>query len=185
MISQELELEELPLQGAFLIRPKVFLDERGAFVKLFNRKILDSKKVRPFFVEEYHSVTKKNVIRGLHYQALPYSQAKLVRCVKGAVFDVMVDLRRSSKTFGQHYAMRLSEDNVISLFIPKEFAHGFFALDDSTVSYLVDNDYAPEYERGIIWNDKNLKISWPKSSRYIISQRDSSLPTFEQADKFE
>jgi dTDP-4-dehydrorhamnose 3,5-epimerase len=185
MIKHEMEIEELPLQGAFLIKPKVFHDERGAFIKLFNRQVLDSKRVKPIFVEEYLSVSKRNVIRGLHYQAAPYSQAKLVSCAKGSVFDVIVDLRRGSKTFGHHYAMRLSEDDVVSLFVPKEFAHGFLALEDSAVSYLVDTDYAPEYERGVIWSDTTLKIDWPKRSKYIVSERDSSLPTFEEAEKFE
>ncbi|MGA2461304.1 MAG: dTDP-4-dehydrorhamnose 3,5-epimerase [Candidatus Bathyarchaeia archaeon] len=184
-IVHELQIEELKLQGAFLIEPKEFLDKRGAFIKLFNRQVLDSERVKPIFVEEYLSVSKRNVIRGLHYQVPPYSQAKLVRCAKGSVFDVIVDLRRGSKTFGHYYAKRLSEDDVVSLFVPKEFAHGFLALEDSAVSYLVDNDYAPQYERGVIWNDTTLKINWPKRSKYIVSERDSSLPTFEQAEKFE
>jgi dTDP-4-dehydrorhamnose 3,5-epimerase len=185
MIAQELQIEELGLDGTFLIKPKEFRDKRGAFIKLFNRQVLDSRNVKPFFVEEYVSVSNQNVIRGLHYQSPPYTQAKLVRCTKGSVFDVIVDLRRSSKTFGHHCGIRLSENNVICLFVPKGFAHGFLALKDSAVSYLVDNDYAPECERGVVWNDKTLNIRWPRRSKYIVSERDSSLPTFEQAEKFE
>lgn len=186
MIAHDLETENLPLQGAFVIRSKEFYDERGVFLKLYDRNILGSRNVNPLFVEDYTSISKKGVVRGLHYQLAPYSQAKLVHCTRGMVFDAMIDLRRSSNTFGKWHSLILSEDNRLSVFVPRGFAHGYLSMEDSSaVSYRVDNDYAPEYERGIVWNDPSLGIDWPVIDNYVVSEKDLAWPTFERAEKFE
>jgi len=178
-------IENLPLGGAFIIKPKEFYDERGTFIKIYDRAILKTKGVEPVFPEDYLSISKKGVVRGMHYQLEPYAQAKLVRVVTGSSFDVIVDMRRSSPTFGKWISVTLSDENRLALFVPRGFAHGFLSLkDDTQVSYKADNDYEPAHERGVLWNDKALGIEWPKMN-YIISSKDKSWPSFEQADKFD
>ncbi len=185
MIKSELEAVNLPLQGAFLIKPKEFYDERGAFHKLYTRKLLESKGVGCFFAEEYLSISKKGTLRGFHYQTGKFGQAKLVRCVHGEVFDVIVDLGEKSPTFGNWYSVRLSEENRLGLYIPRTFAHGFLAMEDgSALLYKADSDYSPQHEAGIIWNDKRLNVAWPKMERYIISEKDGKWPAFDAAPKF-
>jgi len=185
MISRELEINTLPIKGSFLIAPKEFRDERGTFLKLYDRNGLKSRNVEPLFVEGYLSISSKGVIRGLHYQLRPWSQSKFVRCVSGAVYDVMVDICRSSNTFGKWHSVLLSADNRQGVYVPNTCAHGFLALDsNSVVSYMTDNDYAPQHERGIIWNDTSLAIPWPQMDRYIVSKKDSAWPTFDEAEKF-
>jgi len=186
MTTQDLEVQDLPLEGAFIIKPKEFYDERGAFFKLYNREILKSRDVEPLFAEDYISISKKGVIRGLHYQLAPFAQAKLVRCNRGEVFDVLVDLRKSSRTFGKCASLTLSEENKLSVYVPRGFAHGFLSLaDDSILSYKADNDYSTPHERTLLWNDKALGIKWPKLDRYLLSKKDEAGATFEAADKFE
>jgi dTDP-4-dehydrorhamnose 3,5-epimerase len=185
MIRRELETEDLPLKGAFVIKPKIFEDERGVFIKIYDRAILNTRGVEPVFPEDYISISKKGVIRGLHYQLDPHSQAKLVRVVKGSVLDVLVDLRKSSPTFGKWASVTLSEENGLAAYVPRGFAHGYLALEDGTaVTYKVDNDYAQAHERGIRWDDPKLGIRWPKMESYIVSQKDKAWPTFESVEKF-
>ncbi|NYZ74263.1 dTDP-4-dehydrorhamnose 3,5-epimerase [Candidatus Micrarchaeota archaeon] len=186
MTAQDLEVKDLPLEGAFIIKPKEFYDERGAFFKLYNREILKSRNVEPFFAEDYISISKKGVIRGLHYQVDPFAQAKLVRCNRGEVFDVLVDLRKSSRTFGKWTSLVLSEENKLSVYVPRGFAHGFLSMvDESVVSYKADNDYSTPHERTLIWNDRTLNINWPKTEKYLLSKKDQAGASFAQADKFE
>ncbi len=186
MATHELQIEDLPLRGAFIIKPKEFYDERGAFFKVHDREILKSRNVEPLFPEDYFSISKKGVIRGLHYQMDPFSQAKLVRCVKGEVFDVFVDMRKSSMTFGRHTSVILSEKNNLCVYIPRGFAHGVLSLsEDSVVSYKADNDYSQAHERTLLWNDKKLDIEWPSMSNYILSKKDQAGSIFDTADKFE
>lgn len=186
MIKQELEIVDMELKDAFIIRPKEFYDERGTFLKLYNREILKSRNVEPFFAEDYISISKKGVIRGLHYQLDPFAQAKLVRCVRGEVFDVLVDLRKNSSTFGKWKSVILSEENRLSVYVPRGFAHGFLSLvEDSIVSYKADNDYSTAHERTLLWNDKTLGINWPKLDQYLLSKKDEVGMPFNVADKFE
>ncbi len=186
MLKRELEILDLPLTDAFIIKPKEFTDDRGTFYKLFNRELLGQRNVSSFFVEDYISVTKKGTIRALHYQLDPYSQAKLITCIAGEVFDVIVDLRKASKTFGKWTSVNLSSENMNSLYVPRGFAHGFIALaDDSALLYQVDNDYSVPHERGIVWNDPILNIKWPQIGECVVSEKDSKWPSFEKADKFE
>jgi dTDP-4-dehydrorhamnose 3,5-epimerase len=184
MIKRELEATDLPIAGAFVIRPKEFYDERGAFNKLYTRELLSSKGAGCVFMEEYLSVSKKGALRGFHYQTGEHAQAKLVRCVKGSIFDVMIDMSRSSPTFGKWCAVSLTEESRLGLFIPRTCAHGFLALEeDSSILYKADNDYHPESEAGVIWNDRKLAIPWPEMD-YIISGKDRKWPGFDEAPKF-
>jgi len=185
MIIQELESEDLGLEGAFTIIPKIFQDERGTFSKFYTREILDSKGVKPLFAEEYLSVSKKDVLRGIHYQLEPCSQAKFIRCIRGGAFAVLVDLREKSSTFGKWISVTLSEQNNKGLYSPRGCGFGFLAMqEDTAVLYKADNDYAPDKERGIIWNDTTLGIKWPQSDNYLLSEKDKKWPSFKLADKF-
>lgn len=185
-MAGDLEIADLPLGGAFTIRPKEFYDERGAFFKIYNRAVLASRNVEPLFPEDYVSISRKGAIRGLHYQLDPFSQAKLVRCIKGEVYDVIVDMRKSSRTFGQWRGVALSEENKLSLYVPRGFAHGFLAMkDESIVAYKADNDYSTAHERILLWNDRKLNIPWPKPAPYILSKKDAAGTPFDHADKFE
>jgi dTDP-4-dehydrorhamnose 3,5-epimerase len=170
------EFKRLEIPEVILIEPKVFRDERGFFMEVFKNE--DFKKAGIDFlpVQENHSKSKYGVLRGLHFQKEPHQQAKLVRCVKGKVFDVAVDIRKNSPTFGQHVFVILSAANKNILFIPKGFAHGFEVLSkEAEVVYLVDNIYMPEYDAGIRWDDEDLKIEWPIKEP-ILSEKDKNLP---------
>ena len=168
---------EIP--DVLIFEPKVFGDERGFFFESFNQKIFEEAVGRKVeFVQDNHSKSSKGVLRGLHYQLEPYAQGKLVRCVVGEVFDVAVDIRKSSPTFGKCLEVILSADNKKQLWIPEGFAHGFLTLqDDTEIIYKTTNYYSPEYERAIIWNDEELSIKWP-SKPDIISQKDSLASAF-------
>jgi len=185
MITSKLETEALKLKGAFMIRPLRFDDERGSFFKLYTKEILSKFNVKPFFNEEYLSISKKGVLRGLHFQKGEFSQAKLIHCIRGEVYEVIVDLRKSSPTFSKWQGIRISEKNRACLYVPRGFAYGFLALqDDSYVMYKADNDYKPESEGGIIWNDPSLKIDWGISNP-ILSDKDKALKTIKEIEPFE
>jgi len=187
MIVQQCEAIDFDLEGSFLIRPLHFKDERGDFFKLYTGEVMKSKQAESCFVEEYLSFSKFGVVRGLHYQRGQASQAKLVRCIQGEIYDVIVDLRSSSPTFGKWAGVTLSEKNMLSLYVPRGFAHGFAALSkDSAVLYKADNDYSPKDERGIPYNDGRLAIAWPKQIiKPIVSDKDAKWPSFDQCEKFE
>lgn len=178
-----MEFIETKLLNAWLIKPKVFLDERGFFLEAFSKKIFADHGIHSDFVQNNHSRSlKAGVLRGMHLQKPPRSQAKLVRVVRGAVYDVIVDLRRGSKTFGQWEGFELSEKNFLMLYVPRGFAHGFCVLEpDTDVLYKTDEYYYPEFEAGIIWNDGDLAISWPVSEP-LLSKKDSALPSFTECD---
>jgi len=186
MNAQDIEIQELALKDAFLIKPKVSLDARGAFTKVYTEELLARKGIKPYFCEEYLTFSKKNVLRGMHYQSGEFAQAKLVKCIKGEIFDAIVDLRRSAPTFGRWEGIRLSEKNMLSVYVPRGFAHGFLALtDESAVLYKADNKYAPEKECGIAYNDSRIGIDWPKKTELVISEKDRKWPSFENCQKFE
>ncbi len=168
------------IRGVIIIEPKVFGDERGYFFESFNQKEFEENIGKINFIQDNESESFRGVLRGLHFQKPPFEQAKLVRCIKGKVLDVAVDIRENSKTFGQHVSVELSGENKRQLFIPRGFAHGFVVLSEkATIAYKVDNDYAPNYESGIIWNDKDLNINWQLNENELtLSDKDKKLEKF-------
>jgi len=183
--TEKNRVEKLPLKGAFLIKPIVYPDGRGAFSVLFTDDVLKENGAGNCFAMEFLSTSKKNVLRGLHYQAGKASQAKLVRCVEGEIYDVIVDLRKSSETYGKWASVLLSGKNMLCLFVPKGFAHGYLSLSDaSRVMYKVDAPYSPANETGIRFDDADLKIGWPAKDA-ILSKKDRLLPNFKECEKFE
>jgi len=164
-----------------LIELTVYHDERGNFIETFRQDLLEKAvgyKVN--FVQENESRSIRGVIRGLHYQVQPFAQSKLIRVIKGSVLDVVVDIRKSSNTFGQHIAIELNEKNMYQLFIPQGFAHGFVVLSEEAIlSYKVDNFYSPKSERGIVYDDQNLNIDWHFPKKVLkISEKDKSHSNF-------
>jgi len=155
-------IEKGKILGVYLITLNPVSDDRGFFMRTFENKIFEKYGLNKNWVQENHSRTnKKGTIRGLHFQFPPYAETKLVRCIRGAVLDVFVDLRKKSATFGRWDSVELNEDNKKMVFIPRGFAHGFCTLtDNSEVLYKVDNYYTPEHEGGILWNDPDLDIDW-------------------------
>lgn len=174
---------ETALSGAFVIEPKVLGDARGYFVETYRQTEFDKHIGAVNFVQDNESKSSYGVLRGLHFQQGEHAQAKLVRVVKGAVWDVAVDLRRNSPTFGQHMAIELNEENKRQLYVPRGFAHGFVVLKDDTVfTYKVDNHYAPESEGGIMYNDPALGIDWLIPEKDIkLSAKDARLPLFAES----
>lgn len=172
------------IDGVFIIKPKVFEDNRGYFFEAFSEKEFFEKVREIKFVQENESLSKKNVIRGLHFQKGTYSQSKLIRVVKGRVLDVAVDIRKGSPTFGKHVAVELSEDNHLQVFIPRGFAHGFAVLSDEAVfQYKCDNYYASGHEGAVAWNDPDLDIDWRiPAEEVILSAKDKDNPQLKDAD---
>ena len=169
-----LEVIKTAIEGVVIIEPRIFTDARGYFFESFSQKEFD-EKVRPIrFVQDNESKSSYGVMRGLHYQKMPYTQSKLVRCVKGSVLDVAVDIREGSPTFGQHVAVELTEENHRQFFIPKGFAHGFAVLSEEAVfQYKCDEFYAPESEGGIQLIDETLGIDWKiPVGNAILSEKD-------------
>ncbi|MFM5177621.1 dTDP-4-dehydrorhamnose 3,5-epimerase [Aeromonas caviae] len=166
------------IPDVLIFEPKVFGDERGFFFESFNHKLFEEAVGYPVsFVQDNHSKSSKGVLRGLHYQLPPHAQGKLVRCVAGEVFDVAVDIRKSSPTFGQWVGVHLSGENKRQLWIPEGFAHGFVTLSETAeFLYKTTNYYHPESDRGIIWCDNFIKIRWPINALPILSQKDSEQP---------
>jgi dTDP-4-dehydrorhamnose 3,5-epimerase len=174
-------------EGVWILEPRVYSDVRGYFTETFREQILQETLKHPIrFVQENESLSKKGVIRGLHYQVPPRAQSKLVRVVQGKVWDVIVDLRKESATFGETFGMELSAENKKQLFIPKGFAHGYITLSDiATFVYKVDNYYSKSDEASIAFNDPDLAISWPlKPEEYIFSPKDLKHTTFKDAPYF-
>lgn len=162
------------LEGVVIIEPKVFKDARGYFFESFSQREFDEKVRKINFVQDNESMSTYGVMRGLHFQRPPYTQSKLVRCVKGSVLDVAVDIRKGSPTYGQHVAVELSEDNHRQIFIPRGFAHGFAVLSDTAVfQYKCDNFYHPESDAGIQLKDADLGIDWQiPTDKAILSEKD-------------
>ena len=177
------------IKDVILIEPTIHGDHRGYLIETFRQDLLEKAigyQVR--FIQDNESKSSKGVLRGLHYQLPPYTQAKLVRVIKGSVLDVAVDIRKSSPTFGQHVAVELTAVNKNQLFLPHGFAHGFVVLSESaTLAYKVDNYYAPEHDRGIAFDDKELKINWQLSAEELqLSDKDKAHPSLANAkDLFE
>jgi dTDP-4-dehydrorhamnose 3,5-epimerase len=174
-----------PLEGVFVLEPKVFSDARGFFLESYNKHALAEAGVQEHFVQDNHSYSTRNVVRGLHYQ-VRHAQGKLVRVIVGEILDVVVDLRKSSRTFGQWSSVPLSGENKHMLWIPPGFAHGFRVVSESAhVLYKATDYYCPEAERTLAWNDSELKIDWQLSGEPIISGKDQRGTPFRDAEKFE
>ncbi len=174
--------KRLEIPDVILIEPKVFGDERGFFMETYKASDFKKNGIEYDFVQDNHSKSQRGVLRGLHYQLKPMDQGKLVRCVRGRIWDVAVDIRKGSPWFGKWVAVELSEENKLMLWVPPGFAHGFVALEDGTeVMYKVTNEYAPELDRGIIWNDPDLAIDWPIENP-VLSEKDKKLPKFKDAE---
>ena len=174
------EFVKTEVPDVILIKPKVFKDERGFFMETYKKPDFEKAGIKGEFVQDNHSKSKYGVLRGLHFQREPYAQAKIVRCVKGVIYDVAVDLRRDSHTFGKYVGVILSEFNKYMLYIPRGFAHGFLVLsDEAEIVYKVDNLYAPNHEGGLIWNDPDVGIKWSIDNP-ILSQKDQKWPTLKE-----
>jgi dTDP-4-dehydrorhamnose 3,5-epimerase len=173
-----MQIKNTFIEGLKIIEPKIFTDSRGLFYEPYNKIKFDMYFGETNFLQDNESKSSRGVLRGLHFQKPPYDQAKLVRCVQGKVLDVAVDVRKGSTTFLKHVTVELSEVNKRQLFIPRGFAHGFVVLSELAVfAYKVDNIYAPKYDAGIKWNDKELNIDWEiDDSQVFVSEKDSNLP---------
>ncbi len=178
-----MNLIETTFVGVYLIVPTVFEDARGFFMESYNENKFLQNNLNYRFVQDNHSLSKeKGTIRGLHYQLTPKAQTKLVRVLSGAIYDVVVDIRKNSPTFGQWQGFELSAANKHQLLIPKGFAHGFCTtLPETEVFYKVDDFYSPEYDRGIAWNDPDLGIDWP-TTYPILSDKDKKHPLLMDAE---
>ena len=174
---------ETKIKDLLIFEPRVFADDRGWFMESFNQQVFEKALADrgldiPTFVQDNHSFSKKGVLRGLHYQLNPHAQGKLVRVVQGRAWDVAVDIRKDSETFGQWVGVELSGENHKQFWIPAGFAHGFIALEDNTqFLYKTTDYYSKEYERCILWNDKSLNIKWPISSeiKLVMSEKDLNV----------
>jgi len=173
---------ETNIKDLFVIEPMVFQDQRGYFMETYNKKEFEENNLTMNFVQDNCSKSKKGVLRGLHFQT-KYSQGKLVRALKGEIFDVAVDLRVGSETYGKYFSVFLSEENKKQLYVPEGFAHGFLVLsDEAEFAYKCTEFYHPEYDSGVIWNDKDLNIDWPIHlvDEVILSEKDKKLMSFSE-----
>ena len=178
-----MEYQKTDIEGVYLLKPKVFGDARGYFVETWKQADFDEHVGPVTFIQDNESKSSRGVLRGLHYQKGEWSQAKLVRVIKGRVLDVAVDIRKSSPTFGKHVMAELNDENKYQLFIPRGFAHGFLVLSDEAIfTYKVDNVYAPQAEAGIRWNDPQLGIEWPiNPAEVLTSEKDLKQPLLKDA----
>lgn len=177
---------ETKFQGVWIIEPQVSQDSRGFFMESYSEQKWRDQGLHYHFVQDNHAYSAQaGVLRGLHYQLPPRAQAKLVRATRGAIYDVVVDIRRTSPTFGQWVGVILTEQNKRQLLVSRGFAHGYCTLVDHTeVQYKVDDDYSPEHDRGVLWNDPALQIEWPVSEP-ILSDKDRAQPVLAQATVFD
>ena len=180
------------IEGPLLLKPKIFNDDRGYFYESWNKKLLEKSVSKNLdFVQDNHSRSKLGVIRGMHFQIPPKAQAKLIRCINGEIFDVIVDLRISSKTFGEWYGVYLNNENKFQLWIPEGFAHGFLSLDNySEVQYKTNEYWDKESERSLKWDDEEIKIEWPLKMdkgylKIMTSEKDSDCLNFNEIRKRE
>lgn len=174
------------IEDVILIKPKVFCDNRGFFMESYKKSEFIANGIDVDFVQDNHSKSSAHVLRGLHYQANPHAQAKLVRCLKGKIYDVAVDIRPNSETFGQYVKVELSEENKQMLYIPEGFAHGFVVLSEvAEIHYKTNREYAPESDRGVLWNDKDININWEIDFEPILSEKDKNQPEFKNINKEE
>lgn len=173
--------EETIIPEVILVKPEKFEDKRGFFMETYKESEFKSAGIGESFVQDNHSRSEKNVLRGLHFQRPPRAQAKLVRCVGGKIFDVAVDIRQGSPTFGGWVGKKLTDKNNNILYIPTGFAHGFLTLSErAKVVYKVSDEYSPDSEGGIRWNDRQLDVDWPIEGEPIVSEKDQKLPSLKE-----
>jgi dTDP-4-dehydrorhamnose 3,5-epimerase len=179
-----LKVIETTISGVKVIEPTVFGDHRGWFMETYSSSKFQEAGINMNFVQDNQSFSAtKGTLRGLHYQLNPKAQTKLVRCTKGAIFDVAVDIRKGSPTFGKWFGIELNEENKKQLLVPRGFAHGFMTLtDDVEVQYKVDELYAPDCDRGILWNDPGIGIEWPIDITPVLSAKDDKAPRLENTE---
>lgn len=181
-----MQIIKTEIPDVLIFEPKVFGDDRGFFYESFNQKIFEEavgSKIE--FIQDNHSKSTKGVLRGLHFQLPPFAQAKLVRCVVGEVFDVAVDIRKSSPTFGKWVGVHLSADNKRQLWIPEGFAHGFLVLSETAeFVYKTTNYYSPTHDRGVLWNDPSININWPINLAPMLSGKDEAAKLLANAEVF-
>lgn len=171
------EFERQKINDVILIKPKVFGDNRGFFMETYKKTDFYANGIDVEFNQDNHSKSSKGVLRGLHYQASPYGQAKIVRCGRGRIYDVAVDIRPNSPTFGQYVKVELSEDNKYMLYIPVGFAHGLVALSDEVeLLYKASGEYNPQADRGVLWNDPDINIDWNIDFEPLLSEKDKVQP---------
>ncbi len=174
--------ERLAIPDVVLIKPDVFSDKRGFFLEIYKYSSFSDFGIKGYFLQDNISYSIKNVLRGLHYQKNPKAQGKLVKCLYGSIFDVAVDIRKGSPTYGKWVGVELSSENNYMLYIPQGFAHGFVVLSDNAkIMYKCTEEYSPENDRGIIWNDPDISIQWPVK-KPILSERDMRHPLLRDAD---
>lgn len=180
-----MEIIKTPIKDLVVIKPRVFADARGFFFETYNEERYREAGITQQFVQDNISKSSYGVVRGLHFQKPPYSQAKLVQVIEGAVLDVAVDLRSDSATYGQWHAVKLTAENHLQFLIPRGFAHGFAVLSETAIfTYKCDNLYHPESEGGIIYNDPTLNIDWGiPADKALISEKDTKHPLFKDLDK--
>lgn len=180
------EFKKLEIDGLILIKPKVFADNRGFFMESYKKSTFSENGINVEFVQYNHSKSVKGVLRGLHYQAKPKAQVKLVRCIKGKIYDVAVDLRANSSTFGKWVKVELSEENNNLLFIPEGFAHGFVVVsDEAELLYKTNTEFSPQHDRGVLWCDKDINIDWGIDFEPILSEKDKVQPRLKEINKEE
>lgn len=166
---------EIP--GVIIVEPKVYTDERGFFYESYQKPLFEKNGIAVDFIQDNHVRSCKGAVRALHFQRAPFTQGKLVRAVRGSVYDVVVDLRRSSPYYGKHVGVTLSAENRRMLYVPEGFAHGYCSLEESEVLYKVTNLYSREHDGGVLWNDPALGIAWPVLDvPYVVAEKDRKLP---------
>ena len=182
-----MKITETEFPGLLIAEPKVFGDSRGYFFESWNREKYAAAGIHADFVQDNESLSRFGVLRGLHYQAPPYTQAKLVRVISGAVLDVALDIRKGSPTFGRYFSIELTGENKKQLFVPRGFAHGFVVLSEEALfAYKCDNAYMPSHERGIAFDDPALNIDWKVGlDHYNLSPKDTRNPRFSEAELFD
>lgn len=178
------EFENTEIKGVILVKPRVFGDDRGFFLETYKKEDFEKAGIIDEFIQDNHSKSSFGVLRGLHYQKEPNVQSKLVRCTKGKIIDVAVDIRKNSPTFLKWVKAELSEENKYQLYIPKGFAHGFVALSDVVeVMYKVSGKYSPQDEGGIKWNDPDINVDWGIDFEPLLSEKDKNSKTIKETDK--
>ena len=182
-----MEYRKTEIDGVYILEPRVFNDDRGYFFEAWKKEDFEEHVGKVDFIQDNESKSSYGVLRGLHYQKENYSQAKLVRVIKGKVLDVAVDIRKSSPTFGKHVMVELSDENKRQFFIPRGFAHGFLVLSDEAIfTYKVDNIYAPQHEASIRWNDEDININWPIAPEDVVtSEKDLKASSLKDAELFD
>lgn len=178
------KFEKMKIKDIIVITPEIHTDKRGSLTEVFKVSAFMENGINKLIFQENETRSKKGVLRGLHYQIKPYDQSKLIRCVKGKIFDVAVDIRKNSDTFGKWVGIEISSENKKMVYIPSGFAHGFYTLtDNAVINYKLSFEYFPEAQRSIKWNDPDLNIKWPEGDK-LLSEKDKKAQSFKDAELF-